>query len=73
MDGYLRQLATGMLGIYHRFVSPVLPQACRFFPTCSVYASQAINKHGLIHGAFLGVKRLSRCHAWHPGGYDPVR
>jgi uncharacterized protein len=72
MEGFLRHVVTGILGVYHRVISPALPQACRFFPSCSVYTSQAIQKHGLIQGASLGLKRLSRCHPWHPGGYDPV-
>jgi uncharacterized protein len=72
MEGFLRHVVTGILGVYHRFISPVLPKACRFFPSCSVYISEAIHKYGLVQGASLGMKRLSRCHPWHPGGYDPV-
>jgi len=72
MIGFFPHVIVGVLGVYHRFISPFLPEACRFFPSCSVYVSQAIYKYGLIKGASLGVKRLSRCHPWHPGGYDPV-
>jgi uncharacterized protein len=72
MEKFLRHIVTGILGIYHRFISPALPKACRFFPSCSVYASQAIHKYGLLQGAMLSIKRLSRCHPCHPGGYDPV-
>jgi putative membrane protein insertion efficiency factor len=72
MEGFLRQAVRGILGVYHRFISPLLPEACRFFPSCSVYTSEAIHKYGLVKGASLGMKRLSRCHPWHPGGYDPV-
>lgn len=57
---------------YQRWVSPLLPPACRFAPTCSEYMQQAIGVHGLRHGLWLGVRRLSRCHPWNPGGYDPV-
>jgi uncharacterized protein len=72
MEGFFRNVISGTLGVYHRFVSPFLPEACRFFPSCSVYVSEAIYKYGLIKGTSLGVRRLSRCHPWHPGGYDPV-
>ncbi len=65
-------IITGILSGYHRLVSPLLPRACRFFPSCSVYASEAIQKHGFLKGASLSLRRLSRCHPWHPGGYDPV-
>ncbi|MPZ77057.1 MAG: membrane protein insertion efficiency factor YidD [Deltaproteobacteria bacterium] len=72
MERFLRQIVTGFLGSYHQFLSPLLPRACRFFPSCSIYTSKAIHKYGLCKGASLGLKRLGRCHPWHPGGYDPV-
>jgi uncharacterized protein len=64
--------AAGLLGLYKRFVSPLLPRACRFEPTCSVYAREAIEKHGLARGGALAVKRLVKCQPFHRGGFDPV-
>jgi putative membrane protein insertion efficiency factor len=60
------------LDFYKRRISPLLPPACRFEPTCSVYAREAIARHGLARGAGLSVKRLLRCHPFHAGGFDPV-
>jgi putative membrane protein insertion efficiency factor len=57
--------------LYKRFVSPWLPQACRFEPTCSVYAAEAIERHGL-YGVWLAVRRILKCQPFHPGGFDPV-
>ncbi len=57
--------------IWKRFISPFMPPACRFEPTCSVYAAEAIERHGL-YGLWLAVKRLLKCQPFHPGGYDPV-
>ena len=57
---------------YKRAVSPILPPACRFVPTCSEYAAEAIEKHGPFNGVRLAVWRIVRCAPWHPGGHDPV-
>lgn len=57
---------------YKSFISPLLPPACRYEPTCSVYAMQALERHGVVRGGWLGFKRVCRCHPGYPGGYDPV-
>jgi putative membrane protein insertion efficiency factor len=58
---------------YQLLISPILPPSCRFTPTCSEYTLQAIQKYGALRGAYLGARRLLRCHPFHEGGYDPVR
>lgn len=68
----MRTLAIGALRLYKRLISPVLPPACRFAPTCSEYAVEAIEKHGVLRGGMLAARRLLRCGPWHPGGFDPV-
>jgi len=70
--GIPRYLALALIRAYQLTISPLLPPSCRFTPSCSQYTSDAISRHGLTTGAWLGVKRLVRCHPWHPGGYDPV-
>ncbi|SBT53319.1 membrane protein insertion efficiency factor YidD [Micromonospora narathiwatensis] len=57
---------------YRRWISPALPARCRFYPSCSAYAVEAVSRHGALRGAWLTVRRLSRCHPFHPGGHDPV-
>lgn len=58
--------------IYQRVISPLKPPSCRFYPSCSCYARQAIERHGPWRGLFLGLRRIFRCHPFHPGGFDPV-
>jgi putative membrane protein insertion efficiency factor len=58
---------------YRKFLSPLLPRACRFYPSCSAYAEEAIRAFGAFKGIARALGRLGRCHPWHPGGYDPVR
>jgi uncharacterized protein len=65
------RLALGMVSAYRRLISPLLPSACRFAPTCSEYARLALIEHGLARGVALAAWRLARCHPFHPGGYDP--
>ncbi len=69
----MHRLVTGLLRLYKYAVSPLLPSACRFHPTCSDYMHQAVVKYGAARGVWLGVKRLARCHPFHEGGIDPVR
>ena len=68
----MKTVVLALIRFYKRFISPTLPSACRFEPTCSVYTYQAIEKYGVIKGGWLGIKRIARCHPLHPGGYDPV-
>ena len=58
--------------LYQKLISPALPPSCRFVPCCSEYARQAVEKHGVFRGLWLGLGRLLRCHPFRPGGYDPV-
>lgn len=57
---------------YQLLISPFVPPSCRFHPTCSHYAIEALQKHGPIRGLWLAIHRIARCHPWHPGGHDPV-
>jgi putative membrane protein insertion efficiency factor len=63
----------GALRVYKLCISPLLPSACRFYPTCSEYMRQAVEKHGVGRGVWMGTKRLAKCHPFHAGGVDPVR
>jgi len=65
-------ILVGLLRGYKRVISPLLPSACRFYPTCSDYMREAIVQHGPARGVWLGLKRLGRCHPFHEGGCDPV-
>jgi len=66
------RIAIKLIGIYKRFISPLLPPACKYIPTCSEYAAEAIQKYGLMRGGWMGLKRLMRCNPFSRGGYDPV-
>ncbi|GAA4677970.1 membrane protein insertion efficiency factor YidD [Phytohabitans rumicis] len=70
--GIAARVLTSLVIAYRRWISPALPARCRFYPSCSAYALEAIAKHGALRGAGLAVWRLLRCHPFHPGGYDPV-
>ena len=68
----IRGLLVLFVKLYRRLLSPLLPAACRFYPSCSAYAVEALERHGAVRGTWLTLKRLGRCHPFHPGGLDPV-
>ncbi len=67
-----RKVLIAPIQVYQRLISPLLPRRCRFYPTCSQYAVEALEIHGAFRGSWLAVRRILRCHPLHPGGYDPV-
>ena len=68
MRGFLVSAIRG----YQLWVSPLLPAACRYYPTCSAYAIEALERYGAVNGSWLAIRRIARCHPFQPGGYDPV-
>lgn len=68
----IARLLIALVRLYQWLVSPLLPRSCRFYPSCSAYAVGALQRHGALRGAWLTVRRLARCHPFHPGGIDPV-
>jgi putative membrane protein insertion efficiency factor len=71
----MRPARSGVLALirgYQLAISPLLGNRCRFYPSCSQYTLEAVKRFGVLRGAWLGLRRLGRCHPWHPGGYDPV-
>ena len=68
----IKKIMILFIRIYQIFISPLFPPTCRFYPTCSAYCIQALEKHGVVKGSYLGMKRILKCHPGHPGGYDPV-
>lgn len=65
-------VAIAIIRIYRKLISPLFPPTCRFTPSCSSYAITSLQRYGVIRGGWLALKRVGRCHPWHPGGYDPV-
>ena len=69
----MKKILVIIIKLYKFILSPVLPNSCRFSPTCSEYSIEALNKYGAFKGSFLTLKRIFRCHPFHPGGFDPVK
>ncbi len=68
----MKYLLIALVRFYQYAISPWLGRRCRYFPSCSEYTAEAVQKYGALRGGWLGAKRICRCHPWHPGGYDPV-
>jgi len=68
----IKKAIIGIIMFYRKFISPLKPRTCRFYPTCSQYAIESIEKQGVLKGSIKAVKRILRCHPFNPGGYDPV-
>jgi putative membrane protein insertion efficiency factor len=68
----MRIAAQAPIHFYRKVISPLKPPTCRFYPTCSAYALEAIERHGPVRGSWLAARRIARCHPFHPGGFDPV-
>ena len=69
---FIARVLLGVIGAYRRFISPLFGPRCRFHPTCSAYAAEAVVQHGAARGSWLALKRIGRCHPWNAGGLDPV-
>jgi len=70
--GIMRRIMIFLIRLYQIILSPFVGQHCRFYPSCSAYSIEAVEKHGVLRGMWLSIKRISRCHPWHEGGIDPV-
>ncbi len=68
----MRIIFIGLIRFYQYAISPYLPPHCRYTPTCSTYAVEAIDRFGILRGGWMALRRLGRCHPWHEGGYDPL-
>lgn len=69
----MRKLVLSILKFYKKFISPILPDSCRFYPTCSEYAAEAVGKYGVLKGSIKSIYRIIRCNPFNKGGYDPVK
>lgn len=68
----MRKIIVFIIKGYRKLISPMFPPSCRFYPTCSEYSEEAISKYGIFKGGWMSIKRVGKCHPFHPGGYDPV-
>lgn len=69
----MKKIVLAMIMFYRKYISPLKPAVCRFYPTCSQYAYQAVEKYGVIKGGYLAIIRILKCQPFNPGGYDPLR
>lgn len=68
----MKKILISLIRFYQKFISPLKPPSCRFYPTCSEYSIQALSKYGVFKGVWKSIVRISKCHPFHPGGHDPV-
>lgn len=68
----MKKIFIFFIELYQKYISPLKPRTCRFYPTCSAYGKEAIETHGALKGGWLAIKRITRCHPFNPGGFDPV-
>ncbi|OFO53743.1 membrane protein insertion efficiency factor YidD [Nosocomiicoccus sp. HMSC059G07] len=68
----MKKIILQMIRFYQRYISPMSPPSCRFYPTCSQYAIEAVEEHGAFKGSYLAIRRILKCHPLHKGGFDPV-
>lgn len=73
MTWIIKKIVLAVIWVYQYMISPLTPAACRYTPTCSAYAVQAVNKYGPFKGGWMALKRIGRCHPWGGSGYDPVK
>ena len=73
IGNFFKKIMIAMIRFYQKYISSLFPATCRFYPTCSTYFIQALEKYGVIKGSYLGIRRILKCHPWHEGGYDPLK